>query len=93
MTSRNLKNMKHWSSLVAHQVKDPVLSLLWLWLQLWCGFNPWPRNFYMPWAWPKKKKKNTKPKTKPLMPVNWAVERVNDAVLWNLPTHIYLRKA
>ena len=30
-------------------VKDPALSLLWL------GFNPWPWNFHMPWAWPKKK--------------------------------------
>ena len=28
-------------------VKDLVLSLL------WHGFNPWPRNFCMPWAWPK----------------------------------------
>ena len=25
-------------------VKDPVLSLLWL------RFNPWPRDFYMPWV-------------------------------------------
>ena len=32
-------------------VKDPALSLL------WCGFDPWPRNFYMPRVWPKKKKK------------------------------------
>lgn len=30
------------SSLVAQQVKDLVLSLLWLRLKLWCGFNPWP---------------------------------------------------
>ena len=36
-------------------VKDPALSLLWLLLQLWHGFNPWPRNFYMPWAWQKNK--------------------------------------
>ena len=35
-------------------VKDLALSLLWLWLQLWCGFDPWPRNFRMPWTWPKK---------------------------------------
>ena len=32
------------SSLVAQWVKDPVLSLLWLWLLLWCGFDPWPTN-------------------------------------------------
>ena len=29
------------SSLVAQQVKDPVL---WPWLQLWHGFDRWPRN-------------------------------------------------
>ena len=27
-------------SLVAQQVKDPVLSLLWLWSLLWCRFDP-----------------------------------------------------
>ena len=26
-------------------VKDPVLSLLWLWLLLWFGFDPWPKGF------------------------------------------------
>ena len=36
------------SSLVAQQVKGPALSLL------WHGFIPWPRNFCMPWAGPKK---------------------------------------
>ena len=35
--------------------KDPALSLLWLGLLLWHRFNPWPRNFCMPWAWPKEK--------------------------------------
>ena len=24
--------------------------------KLWLGFNPWPRNFNMPWLQPKKKK-------------------------------------
>ena len=38
--------------IVAQWVKD--LGLLQLKLQL--GFNPWPRNFYMPWVQPKKKK-------------------------------------
>ena len=33
---------------MVQQVKDPVLSLLWHW------FNPWSRNFLMPWARPKK---------------------------------------
>ena len=29
-------------------VKDPALYLLWY------RFDPWPGNFCMPWAWPKK---------------------------------------
>ena len=29
-------------------VKDTALSML------WHGFDPWPRNFCMPWMWPKK---------------------------------------
>ena len=42
-------------SLAAKQVKDPALSLQQTRLLLWCTFNPWPRNFHMPWARPKKK--------------------------------------
>ena len=43
------------SSLVVQGVKDLVVSLL------WHGFDPWPRNFCMPWAQPEKKRvdKNT----------------------------------
>ena len=37
---------------MAQQVKDPVLSLQQL------RFAPWPRNFHMPQAQPKKKKKS-----------------------------------
>ena len=33
---------------MAQQVKDPVLSLLWLWSRLWHRFDPWPKNFRMP---------------------------------------------
>ena len=40
-----------WSSLVVQWVKDPAGSLQQLRLPLWCGFDPWPRNFHMPWAW------------------------------------------
>ena len=43
------------SFLVAQQIKDLVLSLLCLWIQLWHGFDPWPRNFHMPRAQLKKK--------------------------------------
>ena len=42
------------SSLVAQQVKDLALSLLQLRLPPWCGFDPWPGNFCMPKAQPKK---------------------------------------
>ena len=41
---------------MAQQVKDQALLLLWLGSLLWYGFNPWPGNFHMPWAQPKKKK-------------------------------------
>ena len=43
-----------WSSLVARWVKDPGLPLLWLWLLLWCEFDPWPGNFCVLWVWPTK---------------------------------------
>ena len=36
-------------------VKDPAFSQLGL--LLWGLLDPWPWNFHMPWAWPKKKKK------------------------------------
>ena len=32
---------------MAQQVKDPILSLQWLWLLLWCQFDPWPGKFHM----------------------------------------------
>ena len=41
-----LRYIRH--SLVAQWVKNPVLSLLWLWLQLWHRFDLWPRNFCTP---------------------------------------------
>ena len=36
------------------QVKDPAVSLQQLRLLLWRGFHPWPGNFHMPQAQPKK---------------------------------------
>lgn len=53
----NSKSVVLRSSLVPQLVKDPILSLLWPRSLLWCRFSHWPKNF-MPWAWPKKKKKN-----------------------------------
>ena len=37
----DVKKGRSGTSPVAHQVKDPALSLL------WCGFDPWPGNFHM----------------------------------------------
>ena len=45
------------SSFVAQWVKNLALWLLQLWSLLWCGFDPWPRNFCLPWGQPKRKKK------------------------------------
>ena len=36
---------------MAQWVKD--LALLLLWLEL----DPWPRNFCMPWVWPRKRER------------------------------------
>ena len=46
---------------MAQGVKDPAQSVLWLWLLLCRRFNPWPRNFPMPWA-PRKNKERTRNK-------------------------------
>ena len=46
------------------QVKELALSLL------WCQFDPWPRNFHMLWAWPKKKRKNSLGKKRKYMLVS-----------------------
>ena len=37
-------------------VKNLVLSLQQLGSLLWHGFHPWPRNFHIPQAQPKKKR-------------------------------------
>jgi len=60
------KEWKRGSSLAAQQVKDLALSLLWLRSLLWHRLNPWPRNFRMPQAQlkGKKKRKNGRGKQK-----------------------------
>ena len=39
-------------------VKSLALSLQWLGLLLWRGFDFWPRKFCMPWSLPKRNQKN-----------------------------------
>ena len=46
--NRKRREKEKGSSLVAQQIKDLVLSVLWL------RFEPWPWNFHMTWALPKK---------------------------------------
>ena len=52
------KDKKLRSFLVVLWVKDPVLPQQWLRLLLWHGFDPWPWNFHMRQAWPKKEKRS-----------------------------------
>ena len=51
------KNERHRVPLMAQQVKDPVLSLLWLRSLLWLEFNPWPQTACLKGDQKKKKKK------------------------------------
>ena len=51
---RHTLKPRHWSSLVVQWVKGPALSLQWFGSLLWRGLDPWPGNFDVPWAWPKK---------------------------------------
>ena len=39
---------------MAQQVKDLVLTLLFLRSLLSYGFDPWPRNFHLPWMQPQR---------------------------------------
>ena len=41
---------------MVQQVKDLALLQLCHRLQLWLGFDPWPKYFHMLWVQPKKKK-------------------------------------
>ena len=38
----------------SQQVKGSLESLTLLRLLQWHRLDPWPRNFHMPWAWPKR---------------------------------------
>ena len=48
------------SSVMVQWVRDLVLSLPWLGLLLWHGFDPWLMNFCVPLMWPKKERKDKK---------------------------------
>lgn len=52
---------------MAQQVKDQALSLQWLRLLLWRGFDPWTRNFHMLWARPNTKQNKSTKKTRKTM--------------------------
>ena len=54
--SKKKKKKRSRAPRVAQWIKDPVLSLLWYRSLLWHGFDPWPGNFHLWWAQPKKKK-------------------------------------
>ena len=77
---------------MAQQVKDLALSLQQFESPLQCGFGPWPRNFYMPWAQPKKKKKKA-------MLLNGAAKKsitqsekdINLRKIWNFLLELNLR--
>ena len=59
------KNLRRQVPLWCSGLRIEHWSLWWLGLMLWCGFNLWPRNFHMPWAWPNKTKQNKIPKNFP----------------------------
>ena len=78
-TKKEKEKRKHClrGSLVAQQVKDWVLSLL------WHRLDPWPENFHTSGAWPKiKKSKNTPHKN--ILGVSIVAQWVKDptAVAW-----------
>ena len=56
LNQEETENMNR-SSLLVQLVKNPSLSLQQLRSLLWRRFDPWSRNFHMPQAWEKKKKK------------------------------------
>lgn len=47
---------------MAQWVKDLMLSLLWFWLLLWLGFDPWPRELLHAPGVAKKQKQKQKTK-------------------------------
>ena len=65
------------SSLAAQLIGDPVSSLQWLGSLLWHGFDPWPRSFHMPQAWPKTKNKQNPMMRYHLTPVRMAIIKKN----------------
>lgn len=91
MEASGLKTV-YGSSLVAQCVEDPAWSLQWLGTLLGFEFNPWPENFLMPLAQPKKKNRKTKIDVQ-TSAVGWsaqqstkAVKRVTGAFLTNNAT-------
>ena len=61
--NKNKNKNKPGSSLVVQPVRDLALSLQWLRLLPWHGFNPWPGNLHTPQAQPKKKRERDRIET------------------------------
>ena len=59
------KQNKTQCCLVVQQVKDLMLFLKLLWLLLWFGFSPWPRNFHILWGIARKKENKQTNKQNP----------------------------
>ena len=72
------------SSLMAQWDKESVLSPLCLGLLLWYRFSPWPRNFHMPWTWPKKRKKKKERCTVFQMLMSCTIKEIKGREMGNL---------
>ena len=78
-----------WGSLMAQQVVDPMLSLLWLWLLLW--FDPWPGNFHMPLVQPKKPKEQMNRNEQNREFLLWLNRNETDEYPWGCRFDLWLR--
>ena len=64
--------------------ENSALSLLWLRSLLWLGFDPWPGNFHVHWAWPKKHRRPSGHKQEELTALNSRGWKVQDRGTCNL---------
>ena len=55
---------------------------------LWLGFHPWPENFHVPWACPKKEKENMGQLVKGVKTKSLTRGQNNSEVFWDGGTHL-----